>query len=282
MLTFIIKLKKLLDLIIFKIKYNNINKIYNSSCTDDNIYPNFCLKAVNSDNIFKNFRRNKDLIRMQGNLLKDKGEEFLKIIINEYRDLFHFIDYFKENDCVGNPKTFAYPIIGKISPVTLRQIKILGNLLSLFKDLSDFTICEIGIGFGGQYKIIDKMCRIRDYTLVDILPALKLTDKYLKKSIYKIRSSYSLITPDKVSSKLNFDLVISNYAFSELKREFQQLYINNIILKSKRGYMIMNQVAPKEFDSFTKNELLKIIPNSHIINENPITHPLNYVLIWGD
>ena len=38
----------------------------------------------------------------------------------------------------------------------------------------------------------------------------------------------------------NYDLVISNYAFSELDYKLQSFSINNIINKSKYCYMIIN------------------------------------------
>ena len=74
----------------------------------------------------------------------------------------------------------------------------------------------------------------------------------------------------------------SNYAFSEISREFQEIYMHKIIKNSKSGFMIMNQITDKSYNSYTKDELLAQIPNNpEIIEEVPLTHPDNYILVWG-
>ena len=78
-----------------------------------------------------------------------------------------------------------------------------------------------------------------------------------------------------------YDLVISNYAFTELTREIQDVYLKKIILNSKKGYITYNDISPESFKSYKKEELLKIIPNSRIIDEKPLTHERNCIIIWG-
>ena len=80
----------------------------------------------------------------------------------------------------------------------------------------------------------------------------------------------------------NYDLLISNYAFSELPRSIQDVYLKKIILNSKRGYITYNEIVPESFNSYKKEELLNVIPNSFIIEERPITHENNCIIIWGD
>ena len=81
--------------------------------------------------------------------------------------------------------------------------------------------------------------------------------------------------------KNNYDLVISNYAFTELPRHIQEIYLEKVILNSRRGYIIYNDINPAEFKSYKKEELLKVIPGSRIIDEVPLTHPNNCVIVWG-
>jgi hypothetical protein len=82
--------------------------------------------------------------------------------------------------------------------------------------------------------------------------------------------------------KQNYDLVISNYAFTELRREIQDVYLEKIILPSCRGYISYNEITPEYFRSYNRDELIKIIPNSHIVEEAPLTHPKNCIIVWGD
>jgi hypothetical protein len=75
------------------------------------------------------------------------------------------------------------------------------------------------------------------------------------------------------------DLFISNYAFSELNRKTQNLYLNEIILNSKRGFIIWNDISE---DGYSAEELINIIPGSKIRREEPLTARNNKLIIWGN
>jgi hypothetical protein len=81
--------------------------------------------------------------------------------------------------------------------------------------------------------------------------------------------------------KKDFDFVLSNYAFTELPRAIQDVYLNKVIMNSKKGYMIYNDITPKEFNSYKSDELAAMIPGAKVLKEEPLTHPKNYVIIWG-
>ena len=81
--------------------------------------------------------------------------------------------------------------------------------------------------------------------------------------------------------KSNYDFVMSNYAFTELPRTVQDIYLNKIILNSKRGYITYNEVTPTEFGSYKSDELVEMIPGSKILQEEPLTHPKNCIIMWG-
>ena len=186
---------------------------------------------------------------------------------------------FKQNDEWGNPKLCEYSKIGKISPTTLRYIKVLSDLISFFGQLDDINICEIGVGYGGQCRIINSITSPSNYILVDIKPALMLTQKYLDK--YVLNSVIKYITMDELGDEC-YDLVISNYAFSELERSIQDVYLQKIILNSKKGYITYNEITPEKYKSYKREQLLSIIPNSHIIDEKPLTAKKNCIIIWGN
>ena len=88
------------------------------------------------------------------------------------------------------------------------------------------------------------------------------------------------------SDSKSWDLVISNYAFSELPYLVQEHYIKNVILKSKNGFMIMNSgrtnITGRSTGKHSVSDLLRIIPNSRICEEAPLTGPDNFIIIWGN
>jgi hypothetical protein len=100
-------------------------------------------------------------------------------------------------------------------------------------------------------------------------------DNYILNSVVKYKTMNEL-------ESQKYDLVISNYAFTELPRSIQDVYLNKIILNSKSGYITYNEISPEYFNSYKSDELVKIIPNSHIIEEKPLTHKNNCIIIWGD
>ena len=81
--------------------------------------------------------------------------------------------------------------------------------------------------------------------------------------------------------KRNYDLVISNFAFSELPRAIQNVYLKKVISKAPKGYITYNEITPKEYQSYKANELVDIIHGSKILKEEPLTHPKNCVIVWG-
>ena len=82
-----------------------------------------------------------------------------------------------------------------------------------------------------------------------------------------------------------WDLVISNYAFSELPKELQLNYFGKIISRSKFGYMTMNSGLNGQFGkikNMSQKELINKIENSSIKPESPCTGDNNYIITWGE
>jgi hypothetical protein len=264
---------------IFNIRFSsNLDSSLSTSLSDNQIYPDFCNKASLNSKIFLNFRRSAIYHQILEHVTKDVGQIYLDEIKKNNINLLNFIDIFLQNDKWGNPEVHDYDEIGSISPSTLRYIKVYGDLLKLFDNLNNFKICEIGVGYGGQSRIINSIEQnIISYTLVDIKPALRLTQRYLDN--FSIESVLHFKTMNELA-KDNYDLVISNYAFTELPRSVQEVYLKKIILNSKRGYITYNEITPDYFNSYKLQELLDIIPNSYTIAEEPLTHKNNCIIIW--
>jgi hypothetical protein len=78
-----------------------------------------------------------------------------------------------------------------------------------------------------------------------------------------------------------YDLVVSNYAFTELPRSIQESYLQRVILRSSRGYITYNEITPPRFRSYKAEELLALIPRATRVKEEPLTHPKNCIIVWG-
>jgi len=98
---------------------------------------------------------------------------------------------------------------------------------------------------------------------------------------YALHSTMRYKTMNELA-KETYDLVISNYAFTELRREIQDTYLERIILNTRRGYITYNEHTPPYFNSYKKDELLKIIPGAYALDEVPLTHSKNCIIAWGE
>ena len=118
------------------------------------------------------------------------------------------------------------------------KLKVLSDLKQLCGSLDNFNIIEIGVGYGGQCKIISDFFNIQNYYLVDLDESLNLAEKYLNKLNVK---NVKVVRPSEIARlDKKFDLIISNYAFTEISRSIQEFYLNNILLKSTHGYITCN------------------------------------------
>ena len=60
----------------------------------------------------------------------------------------------------------------------MRYIAIAHLMEQYFGTLEGFRIAEIGVGYGGQGRILDVLHRIQSYRFVDLPLVLALTQKY--------------------------------------------------------------------------------------------------------
>ena len=98
-----------------------------SSFSDNNNYPEFCLKASKNDDLFGSFRRKPIYNQIVELLSEEQGQAFLnEIELNS--DSLGEINNFKNNDLYGNPRKFHYLKIGELSPTTLMYIKVIYDL----------------------------------------------------------------------------------------------------------------------------------------------------------
>jgi hypothetical protein len=236
-------------------------------------YLEVCKQALEDAEAYAVFKRRGPHRRVVETVMAEDGQRYLDVIVGDYPYLVGLLDWFQDNDKVGGARTYNYPPFGDFSPTTLRYIKILGDLLRLFGPLEVLDILEIGGGYGGQCFTIARYGGFWSYTLVELDPAVWLAKKYLRElGVRGVEYSSS----DMFERRPFYDLVISNYAFSECSRAQQEKYLDALRV-SKRGYLICN-VMPRRM---AKAELLAAIPGSTVMPEVPRTASGNYVLVWG-
>lgn len=213
---------------------------------------------------------------------KEQGDICLDVIERESPDLIASIDSFKINDLVGGATTYEFKGIGSISPSTLRYLKVASDLKKHFGESIGERIAEIGVGYGGQLLIADRVFKFKQYDLFDLTTVLSLASRYIE--CHNLNAAYLTTTLNQHCGDVEYDLVISNYAFSELPSKLQMSYIKKVLVKSKRGFLTMNSGKNNSAfveDKLSLDELKDLLPPFEIIPEIPLTHPENYILIWG-
>jgi hypothetical protein len=270
-------MSEIIEKLIRKVYSVAIPKSGVTSLSDNQAYPQACLRASSDYRAFNSFRRNPIYNQILEHVSQSQGESYLSAIKNDGELMAH-LDEFKKNDVCGKPRLYEYPPYGMISPTTLRYVKVLKDLKDQIGSLDGLNIAEIGVGYGGQCRVTCSHYQPSSYTLIDIQPALSLTQRYLDHFPLKTAVSYKTMNE---LSQAPYDLVISNYAFTELPRSIQEIYLKKVILNSKKGYITYNDINPDHFNSYTREELLSLLPQARVIDEVPLTHPQNCIILWS-
>ncbi|MAG77244.1 MAG: hypothetical protein CL811_10860 [Colwelliaceae bacterium] len=242
-----------------------------------NNYTTLCEEACSNKEIFSTFKSNPYYRPILEHVTEKEGQEYLNIIFAQNPKILKNAKLFKENDRIGSPELVGYKkpfSLGNISPTTIRYMKVLSDLDLLFKDLGNKNIVEIGGGYGGLALVLSKKYNFKSYVNIDLKEASMLFLKYCdENNVVGVSSK----TPEQIFDFDKIDLVISNYAFSECNSETQDLYIENILSKSKRGYITHNTSEKRR--NRTKN-LIKNYENFRVYDYDvgKKQHP---IFVWG-
>lgn len=206
-------------------------------------YLQVCREAVDDDKVFNKFKSDPRFTAILEHCRLDVAINYLDQIKKDNPTLF-FNNKFKENDKFGGAKI---NIISHqwakhtYSTSTIQYIGVLSNLIKYLPSLNDLNIIEIGGGYGGQCKIIHDHFKPKSYTIVDLPEVCQLQQKYLSKFKINVKTINSLETTPQ-----QYDLIISNYAITEVRNDLKQVYIDNIVLNSKYGYITCNRVGANQ------------------------------------
>lgn len=254
----------------------------NRSLSDNGSYTAACEEAVSNQHSFDNFKRDPRYTRILEHVSPELGSKYLNIIKNQTPEFLSKIENFKKNDLLGGTVKCEYPLTGLISPSTLRYMKVSSDIITLFGDIKYNRIAEIGAGYGGQMLVNDQIINCPEYHLFDLPPVLALISKYLESHL--LNASYKTCTLNTHDIEQQYDLVISNYAFSELPLALQEKYVSKVFKNSKRGYLTMNSgLSSSTFKGnfLTIEQLKELLPEIQVIKEEPETAHGNYIIIWN-
>lgn len=272
---------------VFKFKRNKqqafISREGLRSDSDNGAYVAFIEQALTDHAVFERFKQSPVYQQILEHTTEEQGRVYLQIIGEQSPHLLDALQRFAINDLVGGANVVQFSEKCRLSPSTLRYVKVASDLSTLFgQGLEGAHVAEIGVGYGGQRLVLDQLYRFRSYDMFDLPPVLGLVSKYLESHL--LQSSYQTKTLNTHDGEKNYDLVMSNYAFSELPAPVQRMYIEKVLKRSARGYLTMNSGRPDSVFSkgkMTLEEIQAQIPNTRVLDEKPYSAPGNYLLVWG-
>lgn len=263
----------------FKIRVEQT--VHNSSIADSNSengYIQLCREMINTPELIDNFKSNVAYRRVLEHLTPYQGLMYL----NEAKKSICFDEKFiagtMQVDKLGGGEIYKYRNFGTASPTSLRYLKVYCDLVDLFGPLGDLEISEIGCGYGGQSVVINTLSGANSYNYFDLPEVLTLIEKFLSRT--NAPENIKLLD-GRVPEVVKSDLVISNYAFSELSRELQDRYLECVILRSNSGYITWNDLSYRNLDGYSLQELIEIIPRSAIIRDSPSFDSRTRIIVWG-
>lgn len=272
-----------------------------TSVSDNGAFPEFCYMASKHDEIFQNFKVNPIYCQILPGRLDGYqvplGAEFIKIFLSNPDFNIENINWEKvlKHDSVGNPEMVTYGINSSksrsgrgtitCSQLTPRYIKVVSDIYSLFDVAKIKTISEIGVGYAGQCNVLMNLLPVEQYNLVDLPEVLSLAERCLTEIGQTDNIRY--IDGTHLYHDITSDLLISEFAFSELIRRVQDVYLEKIILKSKAGYITWNDGIYKKVwntDGYSLKEILSIIPGARAVQIPPKMYQGDQetcTILWG-
>jgi len=246
-------------------------------------YADLCLKAALETATFESFRRHASYTPILEHVNAETGRQYLKIILDGGYSLDEVLEIIEPLQRLGGPILYDVGAGRPLSATALRYLKVgIDIIAQLGKNLGN--VIEIGCGYGGQAIILSRICSIQHYTFLDMWQANLLIQRFIEESNFHV--DYDIKTIRQSPGSLSADLIVSNYAFSELDMQLQSLCLKKFILSSKHGYLTMNTgLDGTAFNAqaarhIASDVLVSLIPNAQLAPEVPRTSPSNYIIYW--
>jgi putative sugar O-methyltransferase len=232
-------------------------KTWNIHQEDMDAYLKVCKQAAEDDSVFASFKRNPAYTKILEHTSKAQGQIYWDYIKSYCDYAERETKAFATNDNYGLPHTFQYDG-WQLSPTTIQYIYVVVRILnSLGESVYPSDVVEIGGGYGGQCKIFRDWYFKGSYSIIDLPEVCQLQRKYLS----KFNISANIYEPDGYPVGRTYDLVISNYALSEVTEPLQTQYVRDILLNSTHGYITCNGPIHAILELRDKFPALKITPD---------------------
>lgn len=251
------------------------------SDSENGLYAKAVISALRSQKVFENFKRNYSYREILEDVTCDQGREFYEAIRSRNDGMLEAaLKSVLIDDEIGNPVKFNYDGVDmSLSPTTLRYVKVASDLKGLFGNNLG-RVAEIGCGYGGQTYVNDQLLHVDHATLFDLPFVNQLIERYL--NTFLLNGAYATKVINQAEPG-DYDLVISNYAFSELPAKLQNAYIKKVVANASRGYLTMNSglTGERSKGKLSLDELRKALPEFEVYEEEPQRPRHNYLIIWG-
>jgi hypothetical protein len=118
----------------------------------------------------------------------------------------------------------------------------------------------------------------RTYTIIDLPEACALAMRYL--DAFGIRPRFVSANGFDHLREDEFDTFISNYALTELSRDVQDKYVNQIMTHAVSGYVTYNSQPRNAGNQWSLGELSRMVPGKAVIEDENVKKSECKVLIW--
>lgn len=185
------------------------------------------------------FRSNSHYLKILIANSKEYGQKILDHLLVTQPELISKLHIVRKNDQLGSPVTYDYGKYGRLATDSLRYLNSIATIQKQFPDLQkDWKMVELGGGYGGLCYLLSQLVGFGEYTFLEVPEVLMLAHRYLKEE--KKLENVTLGMADDLEPKESYDLLISDYAFSELDEECMEKYTERWLRKCKRVYLSMN------------------------------------------
>lgn len=213
-----------------------------TSISDTAEYRDACKAAATHMEAFEHFRRDQTLNKIWEHVTEVEGQRYLDLLTDRASILLQKARDEQWDKRLGNPHVYDYGKWGVWSPTTLRYLFVLSDVYAKFPWLGPCPrILEIGGGYGGLAIMFKKFMPKCGYTIIDLAETCELQKKYAHMNATPFACfDYTIYLSQRIWYDQPFDLVISNYAFSECTRPIQEIYRTRVFPRCTHGYFTCN------------------------------------------
>jgi len=249
-----------------------------TSISDTDPYIALASSAAENGDVFRKFRSNVEYRKILEHVTKSNGFKYAAWVKKKHIDVSQVLIQVSSVDKTGGPLRYRYSPRITCSPTTLRYLKVYFEVKSIYQPENLRKIVEIGGGFGGQAGVFGTLSEFDSYTIYDLPEVIALQKVFLESA--EVGGNF-VFQDGRAPNKIESDLVISNYALSEMNRSLQLQYIQNVLRTAKSGYLTWNLISENKLDGLSLVEMCDLIAGASVNPEDPLTDDGNVIITWG-